>query len=155
MKKTNKPKQKPKAKVLKDLAIQFEADLSKTLPITIQPDGSIVYKDYVIKYNKTTGNWCIYDIATHSLVEQYFLKTCALMAAKAYSKVDLNKFFEIKHLDNKYWSSHSDTVIFKHNIKTAKDLGRYIILLNRLEYSEEQSKHYKETISRMFKWTFV
>jgi hypothetical protein len=51
MKNTNKHKKQPKAKVIKDLASELEQDLNKTLPLAIQPDGSIVYKQYVIRKN--------------------------------------------------------------------------------------------------------
>jgi protein associated with RNAse G/E len=88
------------------------------------------------------------------LLESFQLKTCALMAAKQYT-VNLNKFFEIKRIDTKYWNFFSDVQVYKHNIKRTKDFDRYVILLNKLEHSEEVSAHYKEVISRMFKWTFV
>jgi hypothetical protein len=157
MKKTNKKQNKqtaPKIKVVKDLAQQFEADLNKALPIAVQPDGSIVYKGYVIRLTKN-GAWGIYHISNKDLVEQFFLKTSAIMAAKAYDKVQLERFFEIKRLDNGYWSNYCDTLVYGKNIKTAKDLDRYIILLNKLEYSTSLSEHYKEKISQMFKWSFV
>jgi len=48
MKKSNKPKPKPKPKFIKELAGQFEVDLANTLPISIQPNGDIVYKEFVI-----------------------------------------------------------------------------------------------------------
>ena len=77
------------------------------------------------------------------------------MATKAYQGTNLNRYFEIKRLDNKYWSSYSDNQVYKRNIKTAKDFDRYLILLNRLEHSKTQAEHFKEEISRMFKWSFV
>ena len=77
------------------------------------------------------------------------------MAAKAYLSTNLNRYFEIKRLDNKYWASYSDNQIYKKNIKTAKDSDRFMILLNKLEDSEAQATHFKEAISRMFKWSFV
>lgn len=150
MKKQNKPKQK----VLKELAGHFEDDLKTSLPIAIQPDGSMVYKEYVIKLN-ANKNWGLYDRRNGASIEEYYLKTCALMAAKAYSGIKMEKFFEIKRLDNRYWANYCDTLIFKRNLKTVKEFERYCILLTRLETSEEQTKHFKEEISRMFKWSFV
>jgi hypothetical protein len=157
MKKTNKKQNKqtaPKIKVIKDLAQQFEADLNQALPIAVQPDGSIVYKGFVIRLTKN-GAWGIHHISNKDLVEQFFLKTSAIMAAKAYDRVQLERFFEIKRLDTGYWSNYCDTLVYGNNIKTAKDLDRYIILLNKLEYSTSLSEHYKEKISQMFKWSFV
>ena len=77
------------------------------------------------------------------------------MAAKAYSKTQLEKYFEVKRLDNRYWASYCDTQIYSHNIKTAKDFDRYLILLNKLEDSTWKASHYKDEISKLFRWAFV
>jgi len=139
---------------IKELAKELSSELEQKLPLTVLPDGGIVYKRYLVKQTKD-GNWAVYDYKNRNLIEQYFLKTCALMAAKAYNNIQLDKFHEIKRLDNCYWANHSDTQIFKQNIKLAKDFGRYLILLNKLEESEFKETHYKEEISKMFKWSFV
>jgi hypothetical protein len=143
-----------KTKIVKELAGQFEAELQKTLPISIQPDGSIVYKQFLIKKNQV-GNWILYNKNNKHALEEYYLKTCALMAARAYSRTDLNKFFEIKRLDDQYWANYSDNQVYAKNIKKAKDFSKYVILLNRMEYSQERAEHFKEQISRMFKWSFA
>jgi hypothetical protein len=148
MKKTNK------TKIVKELAGQFEAELNKTLPISIQPNGSIVYKNYLIKTNKQ-GDWCVHKASVIDPLEVFYLKTSALMAARAYDKNDLNKMFEIKRLDTDYKNNHMDSLVFANSIKKAKDFSRYIILLNKLEYSRERTEHFKDTISKMFKWSFV
>jgi hypothetical protein len=153
MKKQNKSRQ-PKKTIVKDLAEQFANDFTKQLPVTVLPDGGIVYKEFLIK-QQTNGNWGVYNIRSKSLVEQYFLKTCALMGAKAYNSTNIDKFFEIKRLDNRYWASYCDLLVYKKNIKTAKDFDRYVILLNKLEDTETKTEHFKEQISRMFKWSFV
>jgi ribosome-interacting GTPase 1 len=143
-----------KTKIVKELAGQFEAELQKTLPISIQPDGSIVYKQFLIKKNQV-GNWILYNKNNKYALEEYYLKTCALMAARAYSRTDLNKFFEIKRLDDQYWANYSDNQVYTKNIKKTKDFSKYVILLNRMEYSQERAEHFKEQISRMFKWSFA
>jgi len=148
MKKTNK------TKIVKELAGQFEAELNKTLPISIQPNGSIVYKNYLIKTNQQ-GDWCIHKASVIGPLETFYLKTSALMAARAYDKNDLNKMFEIKHIDTDYKHNHMDSLIFANSIKKTKDFSRYIILLNKLEYSQERTEHFKDKISKMFKWSFV
>jgi hypothetical protein len=147
-------KKQPKVKVVKALASQFEEELNKSLPITIRQDGSIVFKDYFIKVKKN-GNWGLYNIRTRDQIDEFFLKTCALMAAKAYARTGLEKFIEIKRLDSAYWSNYSDTVVFRNNIKKAANFDKYLILLNRLEESETQTQRYKEEISRMFHFTFA
>jgi hypothetical protein len=150
----NTKTKKPKEKVIKELAQHFEADLKKTMPISIQPNGGIVYKDYYIKEN-ALGNWGLYNRHTQDEVSQYYLKTCALMAAKYYDLAHLDKFHEVKQLDTRYWAHHCDTQIYRKNIKTAKDFDRYLILLNKLEHTEFLVEHYKEEISKMFTWSFV
>jgi hypothetical protein len=77
------------------------------------------------------------------------------MAAKAYSSVNLDKFYEIKRADNLYWANYCDLQVYRKNIKTAKEFERYLILLNKLEHTEFLTEHYKEKISMMFKWSFV
>jgi hypothetical protein len=150
----NTKTKKPKEKVIKEIAQHFEADLKKSLPISIQPNGNVVYNDYYIKKN-ANGNWDLRHMTNHDVVDQFYLKTSALMAAKAYSKTQLERFFEIKRLDNQYWANYCDTLIYRNNIKKTKDFNRYLVLLNKLEQTEFLTEHYKEEISRMFKWSFV
>lgn len=147
-------KKKPRAKLVKELAAQFEVDLNKTLPVHVRQDGSIVYKDYYIK-SINNGNWGLYNLHTKDKIDEFFLKTCALMAAKAYSNVRLERYFEVKRLDNCYWANHSDSLVFRKNIKKAVDFDKYLVLLNRLEESELQTNRYRDEISRMFKFSFV
>ena len=149
-----KKQTKSKKSTVKELASQFDQDLNPTLTIKVLPNGSVVYKAYIVK-SIPNGNWGVFHIHTKELVEQFFLKSCALMAAKAYMHTQLEKYFEIKRLDNRYWASHCDTLVYKRNIKTAKDFERYLILLNKLEHSDALSTHFKEEISRMFRWSFV
>jgi hypothetical protein len=148
MKKQNKPK------AVKELASQFEAELNKSLPISIQPNGSIVYKNYLIKANKQ-GDWNIHKHGVLDPLGTFYLKTSALMAAREYDRNNLNRMFEIQQLDTDYKHNHTDSLIFINSIKKVKDFSRYIILLNKLEYSQERTEHFKEKISQMFKWSFV
>lgn len=152
MKKYNKNYKKQK--IAKDLAEQFAIELGQKLPVNVLPDGSIAYKGYLVKQTQDS-NWGIYNMQTRDLIGKYFLKSCALMASKAYSQTDMFKFFEIKQLDNRYWASYCDSQTYKHNIKLAKEFERYLILLNKLEESEQKAQHYKNEISRMFRWSFV
>jgi hypothetical protein len=151
MKKRNRKLNKQK---ITELAEQFKEELDRKLPVAILPDGGMVYKNYLVKQNKT-NQWSLYNYRNKELIATFFLKTCALMAAKAHNYVHLEKFGEIKRLDSSYWASYTDRQVFQHNIKTAKEFERYLILLNRLEESQLREQQYKEEISRMFKWTFV
>jgi hypothetical protein len=154
MKNTTKHKKPSKEKQIKELAGQLEQDLKQTIPLAIQPDGSVVYKNFVVRKN-ARENWDLHYINSDAVIEEYYLKSCALLAARAYSKTDINKFFEIKRLDSQYWNSHSDSQVYQKNIKTAKDFGRYLILLNKFEDSRDRAEYYQQKISTMFKWSFV
>lgn len=150
-----KTKSKTKKKIpIQTLAEEFSQEFDKKLKIHVLPNGNVTYKQYIIK-NLKNQNWGIFDTNQGSLIEQFYLKTCALMAAKAYNDVRLEKYHEIKHLDNRYWSNYCDSMIYKKNIKRAVDLDHYLIILNRLEESDIKVKYYKDEISRMFTWSFV
>ena len=147
-------KSKPKLD-LKRLAESMDIEFTKNLPLLPLPDGSVAYKDYIVKENKF-GNWVIHKRTTGNDVHGIFnLKTCALIAAKALAGTRLEKYNEIKQLDNKYWSSYYRSTVYRNNIKTAKDYDRYLILLNKLEDSTWKADHYKGEITRVFRWTFV
>lgn len=139
---------------IKELAKQLDVDFGNSMQLTKIDENTIAYKDYVVKKTKQ-GNWGIFHYPNKNLIETFYLKTCAVMAAKEHSRVNLQKFQEIKRLDNLYWSNYSNTVIFQTKLKTAKDLDRYFILLNRLEESKIRKTHYQAEISRMFTWSFV
>ncbi len=139
---------------LKELAKELNSEFSNLMQLTVLSDGSIVYKDYVVKKIKH-GNWAIFNLRSKTIIEQFYMKTCALMAAKAFDVVNLEKFNEIKRLDNLYWANYTDSLVFEQNIKTAKETERFLILLNRLEESNLRKAHYQGEISRMFRWSFV
>jgi len=139
---------------LKELAKELDSEFGKLMQLTVLADGSIAYKNYVVK-KTAKGNWAIFDMQNRNCIEQFYMKTCALLAAKAYYTVNLEKFHEVKRLDNLYWANYTDSLVFQHNIKDVKDTERFLILLNRLEESNLRKQHYQEEISRMFKWSFV
>lgn len=149
-----KKQYKSKTKQIKDLAGSFTDELDANLPVTKLPNGAVAYKDYIIKLTPNK-NWGIYHKSTKDYVSEYFLKTCALMAAKAYNATDIAKFRAIKQLDNRYWASHCDVLVYKRNLKSAKEFERYLILLNKLEHSTDLANHFRDEISKMFKWSFV
>ena len=150
----NSSKRYNKQRAIKELAESFSHDLDTQLPVSVLPNGDLVYKNYIVR-QMAAGNWGLYTLKHKDLVDQFFLKTCALMAAKAYYNVRLDHYSQVKELDNKYWASHSDNLVYKKNIKNAKEFDRFLVLLNKLEDSEQKAEHYKEEISKMFKWSFA
>ncbi len=148
-----KPK-KFKKPSLDDLALELSHTLDEHLEIRVISKDTLYYKGYLIKKNKA-GKWTLYNASNKDVVGEFFLKSCALLAAKAYYKINLNKYNQIKMLDNQYWANHMDRTIYQNNLKITKDFERYLILLNKFEESTARAGAYKDEISRMFKWTFV
>lgn len=142
-----------KNKTIKELASYFDQELQSILPIAILPDGSLGYKNFLVK-QLPNKNWGVFNIKNKDLINQYYLKSCALMAAKFYNNRQFTKCQEVKLLDNSYWSNYSDSVIFKNNINKVSN-DKNSILLTRLEESSSQAELYKQRISLLFKWTFV
>ena len=110
-----KQSKKPQAKVVKELAADLEADLNRSMPLSIQPDGSVVYKDYVVRLMKNE-NWGVYSIHSKDLIAQFFLKSCALLAAKAYNHNHIQQFKDIKQLDTRYWTNYTEHLVHSKNI---------------------------------------
>ena len=144
---------KSQKNTIKQLANYFDQELQAKLPINVLPNGSLVYKDFLVK-QLPNSNWGVFNLKNKDLINQYYLKSCALMAAKSYSHKLFNKCNQIKELDNSYWSNYSDTVVFKHNINKVSD-DKYHILLTRLEESSYQAEVFKKKIYSLFKYTFV
>jgi hypothetical protein len=141
-------------KNIKDLAKAFDKELEVNLPVAVLPNKDLLYKQYVVKQTKDSS-WAIIDVRTRESIDEFFLKSCALMAAKAYSVANIKKYIEVKTLDRNYSSNYNDTIIFGKNLKSAKDLDRYIILLNKLDLSKLRVEQYKDEITKMFKWSFA
>lgn len=147
-------KRNKKSTLVKELADKLHLEFTQKLPVLILPNGDITYKDYVIR----KGEYQKYEVLQpidRKVVDSFYLKSCALMAAKYHNKLDFANLNMVRMLDLRYWSKHTDIEVFSKNLKSAKDLDKYMILLTRLEHSKEQADIYREEISRMFKWSFV
>jgi hypothetical protein len=144
---------KSKTKLIKELATHFEEDLKSALPITVKKNGDVLYKDYTVEKN-SFENWSLLNQGK-SQIEQFFLKTSAIMAAKAWDRNDMQRFHSIKALDTNYWTNYTENLVYKKNIKKTKEFDRFMILLNKLEDSELKATYFKDEISKTFKRSFV
>jgi hypothetical protein len=97
----------------------------------------------------------VYNILSKDLINEYFLKSCALIAAKEYNNRHYEKYQSVKLLDSRYASAANDTTVFKNNIELATDTDKYHILLTRLEESSALSQYYKQLILRLFRQSFI
>jgi hypothetical protein len=134
-KKPNKPVAKPAHKPnVQKIAESFEADFNKTMQLVPLPDGSIVYKDYVVKENKQ-GRWVITRKTAIGIQGEFNLKSCALIGAKSLSRVQLDAYNEIKMLDTRYTNSYNRVQVCRKIIAGIKDFDHYMIMLNKLEHN--------------------
>lgn len=149
-------KQKPKfIPRIKELAQELDAEFKKYIQLTVLKDGSVAYKDFVVRKN-AIGNWYIFNRANpQDVIGEFKLKTCAILAAKAYSATKIQTYLEIQEIDNKYWASHCDMLVYKKILKSNVPLDRFIILLNKLEDSELKEQTLKRKITAMFHTSFA
>jgi hypothetical protein len=141
-------------KIIKEFASYFDQELQTTLPISVLPDGSLFYKDFLVKQLDNTY-WGVYNIISRELINEYFLKSCALMAAKEYNYRHYEKYQAVKLLDSKYASATNDANVFKHNIGLVTDDEKYEIMLTRLEESSTLSQQYQRMILKLFRQSFI
>jgi hypothetical protein len=140
--------------IIKEFANYFDQELQTTLPISVLPDGSLLYKDFLVKQLDNTY-WGVYNILSRDLINEYFLKSCALMAAKEYNYRHYEKYQTVKLLDSKYASATNDVNVFKHNIGLVTDNEKYEIMLTRLEESNTLSQQYRHMILKLFRQSFI
>lgn len=153
-KKNNTNKKLPKPKI-KEIAGQFDIEFQNHVVLVPLKNGAIGYKDFIIKRNNA-DSWCIYNIKNlRESIGEFKLKTCALMAARAYSLTRINKYLEIQDIDNQYWANYSNGIVYRNIIKKQIDLDRFIIVLNKLEDSEAKVDYLKRKITSMFRTSFV
>lgn len=140
-------------KLIKQIAEEFSSEFL-SLPITVLPNEDIVYGDYLIK--KTNSRvWELYNISNHFLLSKFYLRSCALLAAHYYEQYMFTSYHEVKLFDREYNKNKVDSIFFKHHLKETKDFDQKVILLNRLECSEEGVERYRRKISMLFNRAFV
>jgi len=145
---------KQQSKIIKKFADYFDQELQTTLPISVLPDGSLLYKNYLVKQLDNTY-WGVYNILSKELINEYYLKSCALIAAKEYNFRHYEKYHSIKLLDSKYASATNDATVFRHNISLVTDNDRYEVMLTRLEESSTLSQQYQHMILKLFRQSFI
>jgi hypothetical protein len=151
---TKKKKPEPKQADIGKLAEALDVNFKKIMPLIPLPDGSIAYKDFIVKENKA-GRWVVYRKTSWDPQGEFNLKSSALVGAKALSNIRIHDFNEIKNLDTQYWSNYFTAQVCKYNMPKTKDYSRYLILLDKLEHSEWIAENCKEQISKKFRWSFA
>ena len=79
---------------VKQLATQLYEEFNKQLPVSVLPNGDIVYKDYYIR--RTNDNkWSLHEMRSTDVIKEFNLKSCALIAAKEYNNLEFGKLYNV------------------------------------------------------------
>jgi hypothetical protein len=134
---------------------KFLEDVNDIMPLTILPDGSVAYKNYVIKKNKD-ASWSLSRIQSQSkvFIEVFNLKSSALLAANYHRTNRIDLLIETKILDEQYWTNHNDHLNFKELYKKTKDLVKRDLYLWRGELTRDRADYYRDKISNAFATSF-
>lgn len=143
-----------KKTIIGELAEHFDQKIGSKLEISKLPDGSYIFKEFIIK-RQPNQNWALYDTVTDNFLYEFFLVSCALIAAKEYHGCQFSEYQNIKHLDNRYRAAYTDLLVFKRNVNLVTDIDQKEIFITRLSESLLSSIHHKKTISRLFRNAFV
>lgn len=128
---------------------------SKTeIPVVLK-EGSIGYGNYLVKRNKN-DMWDLYIVGKsyRSKIDTFNLKTSALMVAKEHKANRVMEIVKLKDLDQRYWASHMDSVIFDKRYKQSKDKLQREIFLWRYEISKDKAELYKHKIIEAYSFIF-
>jgi len=134
---------------------KFLEDVNDMMPLTILPDGSVAYKNYIIKKNKDSS-WTLSRIQNQSkiFIEVFNLKSSALLAANYHRTNRIDLLIETKILDEHYWASYNDHLNFKELYKKTKDLVKRDLYLWRGELTRDRADYYRDKISNAFASSF-
>jgi hypothetical protein len=134
---------------------KFLEDVNDMMPLTILPDGSMAYKNYIIKKNKD-ASWTLSRIQNQSkiFIEIFNLKSSALLAADYHRTNRIDLLIETKILDEHYWANYNDYLNFKELYKKTKDLVKRDLYLWRSELTRDRADYYRDKISNAFAASF-
>jgi hypothetical protein len=130
----------------------LEEEFKKTIPIALLPDGSLAYKDFIIKKNKT-DQWQI-SRARGLPLDTFNIKTCAVIAARLYGSNKFERYSELKILDQLYHKNHTDAMIFMERFKATKDIEKRDLYIARYSNAEKTADYAKKQIASRFKLMF-
>jgi hypothetical protein len=131
----------------------IEQQLLKELPIKIV-GNAIAYNNYVIKQDKQ-GYWNLYaNFNGLDLVDKFYLRVSALMAAKKYEKCKIREFKLILRIDQHYAKLHNDITHFRYQMKKTNDTMKKDNYLFRLQECYATISDIKEQIQQMYRTSF-
>jgi hypothetical protein len=140
-------------KISKEQYRMMEQELLNELPIKI--NGNIIeYNNYIIKQDKQ-GYWDLYaNFNGLDLVNKFYLRISAVMAAKQYEKSKMQEFNSILSMDSHYSKLHNDILHFRHQMKKTSDVVKKDNYLFRLQECYLKLTNIKQEIEKMYRASF-
>jgi len=140
-------------KISKEQYRMMEQELLNELPIKI--NGNVIeYNNYIIKQDKQ-GYWDLYaNFNGLDLVNKFYLRISAVMAAKQYEKSKMQEFNSILSMDSHYSKLHNDILHFRHQMKKTSDVVKKDNYLFRLQECYLKLTNIKQEIEKMYRASF-
>lgn len=130
----------------------LEEEFNKKIPIIILPNKDLLYKRFRIRKAKD-NIWEIMHLSG-DLIDKFYLKATAVLAAKFYDVSRFDKYNEIKNLDIGYWSNSLDSVIFLSRLKQTNNIDKKLLYMSRHTLTAARAARSKQLISSMFRNNF-
>lgn len=130
----------------------LEDEFSKKIPIVVLPNKDLVYKRFKIRKNND-GTWEFRHISG-DLIDRFYLKATALLAAKFYNANRFDRYNEIKNLDTGYWNNSLDSIRFNGRLQQTNQLEKKTLYYARQTLTVARAERYKAQISSMFRNNF-
>jgi hypothetical protein len=140
-------------KISKEQYRMMEQELLNELPIKV--NGNVIeYNNYIIKQD-TQGYWDLYaNFNGLDLVNKFYLRISAVMAAKQYEKSKMQEFNSILSMDSHYSKLHNDILHFRHQMKKTSDVVKKDNYLFRLQECYHKLTNIKQEIEKMYRASF-
>jgi len=136
-----------------ELHKKLEHELLDELPIRVK-DNNIEYNHFLIMQDKD-GYWGLYNnINGLEFIQRFFLRSCAVMAARLYEKVKIQDFVTVKSLDSSYRNFSNDIITFRYLIKKTTDDVKRDNYYFRLAECILKSKEMKRQIENLYRTIF-
>lgn len=131
----------------------IEQQLLKEVPIKIV-NNVVTYNNYVIKQDKQEY-WNLYaNFNGLDLVERFYLRISAVMAAKKYEKSYMREFQLILSMDQQYAKLENDILHFRYQMKKTNDIVKKDNYLFRLQECYMTISVIKQQIQQMYRTSF-
>lgn len=129
----------------------LEEELAKSPPLAVFQDGSLAYKNFIIKHGNDKWNL---KRPGGDVIDSFNLKVCAIIAAKLYSGNNFENYNEIKRLDQDYTKNNIDADLFKYRYTTTTDTDRKDLFEARYIEARDHVRIARKKIASRFKMLF-